>query len=352
MRILRLSAYTVAVLAIAGTRVKLPGSDGITVVVADRSASMPRDSVRSQSEAINLITDAMGANHQLAVIAFAGQAASEQHPSYATFSGEVDGKYTGAIATAAEYGRTLTSLARWCAGASNPLPAGMMVRTRIIGSSCRIELLLDPDRETTRLPALPTVQLLRSASDEPAIKEVLPMKWESADMLSAETLMQGSEVILPVVTIPTLPPQIQPPMTLPYSAEYTPQQAGKGLETLRALAAITGGVERLNLKDIWSTLPRRATYNSIQPWLILAAILLFLLEIAIRRGALPKALQPKEENSVPSPAPSAFKRGGAPAAVSASAPPEAIIPAAEEPADATTFALKRAAKRSKERLRR
>jgi len=267
----------------------------------------------------------------------------------AAYTGEVDGKYTGAISASEEYGQMLTSISRWCAGEQNPLPDGMVLRTRIIEGACRIELWLDPARETTQLSAPPKVMLLRSTADAPAVREEITMQWQTADLLTAETTLQGSEVVLPVVSIPGQSPQPQPPVTLPYSAEYNPRQAGKGIETLKNLAAMTCGSERLRLDGIWKTLPRRSIYKPLRPWLLLLAIIIFLLEICIRRGVLSKRLQkksrPAQQPDNPSPATRRYKPSGP-------APDETPEELPEATPEAATSALRKAAARAKERLRR
>ena len=272
------------------------------------------------------------------------------------YTGEIDGKYTGAIASWKEYGKMLTSLTRWSAGEFNPLPNGMALRSHIKDGLCRIELWLDPERKSTTLSTPPTVQLLRNTADAPATRSEIPMQWQHADLLTAETLLQGSEVVLPVVSIPGHPPHPLPPVTLPYSAEYNPQQSGKGIETLKNIASMTGGTERLRLDGIWDTLPPRATFKSLQPWMLLLSIILFLLEIIIRRGALPKRFQPKNRPlKTPQPTTPVAKPPLTPNPCEQSEPltptPHPAQPEESE-STPTSSALKKAATRSKERLRR
>ena len=267
----------------------------------------------------------------------------------AAYTGEADGKYTGAIAKRDEYSKMLTSITRWCAGEYNPLSNGMMLRTDIRNGSCRIELWLDPARETTTLSTTPTVQLLRSTEHSATTREELTMQWQNADLLTADILLNGSEVVLPIVYIPGESPQPQPPVTLPYSAEYNPQQSGRGIETLKRLADMTDGSERLRLDGIWDTLPRRTSYKAMQPWLLLFAIILFLLEIIIRRGVLPKRLQEKI-NQPPKIMPAAPKPHGK--------HKHATTPNSQQPTEpvvdkeSNNSAFKEASRRSKERLRR
>ena len=257
----------------------------------------------------------------------------------AAYTGEADGKYTGAIATSTEYEKMLTSITRWCAGENNPLSDGMVLRTQIINGNYRIKLWLDPDRKKTALTTLPTVKLLRSEENKPTIQENLTFQWQNADLLTAEIPIKGNDIILPIVYITGQSPQPLPPVTLPYSSEYKPQQFGKGIETLKKLANITGGTERLQLNKIWDTLPEHTTYKSLQPWLILLSLIIFLLEIIIRRGTLPNKLTEKL-NSTSKSTLNKHKSDNIPE------------PHPQSTNTETNSAFKKAALRSKERLRR
>jgi hypothetical protein len=55
---------------------------------------------------------------------------------------------------------------------------------------------------------------------------------------------------------------------------------------LERLARATGGVERLNLADVWKDIPRQPRFVSAAPYLLLAAVIVFLLEVTERRTVL------------------------------------------------------------------
>ncbi len=72
-------------------------------------------------------------------------------------------------------------------------------------------------------------------------------------------------------------------MCLPYSPEYLPQKPGQGIGALERLAKSTGGCERVNLVGLWKDIPRKPRLVLLAPYLLLAAVMLFLLEIIERR---------------------------------------------------------------------
>lgn len=55
---------------------------------------------------------------------------------------------------------------------------------------------------------------------------------------------------------------------------------------MERLAKATAGKQRINLGEIWDDLPRQSRLISLQPWLLIAALLLLLLETLERRTGL------------------------------------------------------------------
>ena len=77
---LRIAILVLILLAMCGLAIRLPSRAGTIVVVADRSQSMPPDSMAKQKETIDLIQGAMGSNSHLAVVSFGRDTAVEQSP--------------------------------------------------------------------------------------------------------------------------------------------------------------------------------------------------------------------------------------------------------------------------------
>jgi hypothetical protein len=140
--------------------------------------------------------------------------------------------------------------------------------------------------------------------------------------------------------------------------------------TLEKLGRATGGQERLDLPGIWRDLPRHVRYIPIARWLLLAAVVLWLLEVferrtslltswrsakreeaaeqaEPRRPAVPRTLpalpKPKAAKAAPSAAP--VTRLGAPAVIQ----PPPTAPALPADADGIMEALRKARKRAKGR---
>jgi len=71
-----------------------------------------------------------------------------------------------------------------------------------------------------------------------------------------------------------------------YSPEFAPAGADRGRATLAALSRATGGRSRASVEKVWDDLPRRPRLIELSPWLLLAAVLVFLLEVFERRSGL------------------------------------------------------------------
>jgi len=202
------------------------------------------------------------------------------------YLGQADGPFSGPVAQWEHAGSLFSSLARWTAGTDEGLPNGCMLAHRVRSGQYRIELHLDPDRTADPFPASPAVSLLHGAPGVPPAHSMLPMTWESADMLAAEAPIGGSETMLATVVFSSNQQASLPPVCLPYSPEFAPGDLGKGAEALHDIAAATGGRERTDLRGVWRDLPRRPRWFSIAPCLLLAAALVFLLEIFERRTGM------------------------------------------------------------------
>lgn len=207
----------------------------------------------------------------------------------ACYTGEADGKFTGTIASWKDVGQMFSSLVRWTAHNSNPLPHSMLLTQRVTRGMDRIALHLDPDHSTDQISALPSITTLVGRPGRPPAVIHTLMHWSSPDTLIAEIPLSGSQAALPTVVVSGFSPVTLTPVCLPYSPEFAPAAPGTrgGLATLRYLAKVTGGMERTDLGEIWSSLPTRHRLVSMTAWMILIAVGLILLEVTERRtGAL------------------------------------------------------------------
>jgi hypothetical protein len=114
-------------------------------------------------------------------------------------------------------------------------------------------------------------------------KETVALEWKNADLLEAAIPIAGRETVLNTVEISGQQPVALPPVCLPYSPEFAPDQPGRGAAALAEIATTTGGKERVEIPKIWSELPVKSRYVELAPWLLVFGTLLFLLEVLERR---------------------------------------------------------------------
>ena len=202
------------------------------------------------------------------------------------YTGEADGAHTGPIAAWKDVGSFLTSLVRWTAGETGNLPDGMLLTQKVKNGINIVQLHLDPERDGELFRELPSVKVLRGVVGETPSVDEIKLSWTSADMLGVDIPIHGSETVLTTVEIPGIGNVSLPPVCLPYSPEFKPAHTESGLETLKQLAKATSGKQRINLGEIWEDLPRQPRLISLQPWLLIAALLLLLLETLERRTGL------------------------------------------------------------------
>jgi Mg-chelatase subunit ChlD len=207
------------------------------------------------------------------------------------YTGEADGKYAGAMARWDKVGEYFTSLARWTAGAANPLRDGMLLTQEVREGVNLVQLHLDPERKSDPFARLPAVTTLRSLPGETPKVEKSKLRWLGADTLAVEVSLDGGETALSTVEIPGQGVVSLPPVCLPYSPEFKPAQSDRGLAALEKLGRATGGKERVDPANIWKDLPRHLRLVPIGRWLLLAAVLLWLVEVLERRTSLFGALR-------------------------------------------------------------
>lgn len=91
--VLRAMILFLIIMALAGFQLRLESQDGIVVVVADRSLSMPAGSESRIAEMVNLLKKDMPDNAKMGLISFADNPIVEMTPSrnaFAGFSGEIN----------------------------------------------------------------------------------------------------------------------------------------------------------------------------------------------------------------------------------------------------------------------
>ncbi len=85
--VLRSATLILVLLALCKLSVRLSVHSGTTILVMDRSFSMPEDSAAAQKEAADIVHAAMPAGDRLGVVSFGETAAGEQAPQSSKFAG-------------------------------------------------------------------------------------------------------------------------------------------------------------------------------------------------------------------------------------------------------------------------
>jgi Mg-chelatase subunit ChlD len=202
------------------------------------------------------------------------------------YTGEADGKYAGPITGWPDVGHYFTSLARWAAGQSGNLPRNMLLTQEVRNGVGLVQLHLDPERRGEAFTALPRLTVLTARPGEVPQSKKANLRWAGPDTLAAEVPLSGSETALATVEVPGSDPVALPPVCLPYSPEFQPAEAGRGLPALEHMARATGGKERVDLPGIWKELPRHPRLVPVAPWLLALAVVLLILEVLERRTSL------------------------------------------------------------------
>ncbi|MCY1019804.1 VWA domain-containing protein [Pyxidicoccus sp. MSG2] len=193
------------------------------------------------------------------------------------FTAEVDGPYTGELRQWSALRAALEAMVRWTLAGATPVGEAV-VRSERRGHLLRVTLDLPPGEP---LPgALPTLVLLPGDGRTAQVEK--PMRWEDEDRLVAEYPLQGSGTWHPVVRLGSRVLRA-PPVTLPYAPEFEPGSVKEGLELLRAVAAVGGGVERLSMTGLFMEAPESQGRLALAPWLVGLALAVLLAEVAVRR---------------------------------------------------------------------
>ncbi len=199
------------------------------------------------------------------------------------FLGEADGKFAGALAGWDQAGEFYATLSRWVAGRRQPLPDGLLLNQQVRDGACVVQLHLDPERKGDPFAALPRVKVLHGTPGTVPQKESVALQWKDADLLEISMPIIGWETMLNTVEIVGQSPVTLPPVCLPYSPEFVPDQPGRGGAALAEIAAVTGGHEAVEIPRLWDELPVKSRYVELAPWLLVASAILFLLEVFERR---------------------------------------------------------------------
>ncbi len=204
---------------------------------------------------------------------------------------EANGPFTGDFKNWNEFGEFHSSLARWVAGKKGSSFRDQPVTQTVANGYCLIQVHLDPERKEDPFSEPPRLLTLRSSPGEPTQTEERRLAWADPDTLSVSLPLKGGQTAISTLDAPGGEPLSLSPVCLPYSPEFRPTGENEGQRNLEKMARMTGGKERIDLTGIWNDMPQTRRYLNIAPWLILLALILFLLEVLERRTGLVAAIR-------------------------------------------------------------
>lgn len=187
----------------------------------------------------------------------------------ATVAFPLGGEYSQLTRDWDGYGGFVQSLARWLAGP--PLPPGVGMQARVEGTRVRLDLVYD-DSWAERVAADPPELTVSRGPGGAATK----LSWErlapghftagldAADVDYVRGAVRLGESALAVG-----------PLNVTANPEWAFDRTR--LEELRAVSGRSGGVERVDLSDVWRA-PRPVAWRGLRRWLLPLLVLLVLLE--------------------------------------------------------------------------
>jgi Mg-chelatase subunit ChlD len=175
------------------------------------------------------------------------------------------------------YAPLLASLTRWAAG--NEAQAIGVVSARRRGGMAEIRLELDPSRQA-EWPVAPPELLL--VGDESAPSRPLPLTPLDAGVWTAQVRLADRPVV-PAVALGGAA-VLGPALALPMPAEVAPRRdLPDGGVLLEDITRTTGGRMRGDVLGIWDNPASTGVTRELAPWLVIAALVAAVLEIAFRR---------------------------------------------------------------------
>lgn len=197
---------------------------------------------------------------------------------------EVAGEYTGEFGRWSFYDEFLINHARWLMGGNST--SDVYIDLKREGQNALVTVELDPNRLAGLAKKPPKLFVVPPGLErEPAL---LPdFRWTGPYTLEARFRMDQTGTYRTPVESPNGELTRGPAVTLPYSPEAAPRPQGEtGRQILAELAELTGGKSRADVLSILADPPSSARMRPLLPYLLIAAIVLVVVEIAGRRLSL------------------------------------------------------------------
>lgn len=170
------------------------------------------------------------------------------------------------------YGGMVQSLARWLAGP--PLPPGVGMQTRVNGTRVQLDLFYDDSWADRVASSAPELTVSRGPGGATTM-----MPWErlAPGHFSAAVDAADVEYVRGAIRLGDGALSVGP-VNVMSNPEWAFDRGR--VEELVAVSSRSGGVERVDLSDIWKA-PRPSAWRSIRPWLLPALLVTILLEALV-----------------------------------------------------------------------
>lgn len=204
----------------------------------------------------------------------------------AAFTGEIGGRYGAPLVAWDGFASFFVSVARWLVGQEEP--ADLFTSVRREGRDVVVSVEQDPAAgartDTSKLEARFT------AAD--GSKSVLQLERVGENRFEARTTLAKEGIALGTLALADGRSISLPPVALPYSPEFEPNpDAQRGERLLRRVASESNGVAAVGAADFWRGERSGKGWRVITSELVLAALVLLLLEIAVRRLQLVESVR-------------------------------------------------------------
>jgi len=202
----------------------------------------------------------------------------------AAYTGQVGGRYGAPLATWDQFSGFATGLVRWLLGTEEP--GGLFPSVVREGSQARFVLEVDQGAPIpAQLGALRATALMPDGSTQD-----LAFERVDGNRFEARLDLEGTGTVLATVALPGGTAFALPPASLPYSPEFETQGTVGSRRALVDLALGSGGRVLASAGEFYEGERGDLGSRPLHRELVLAALLLALLEIALRRLSLWSAL--------------------------------------------------------------
>jgi len=167
------------------------------------------------------------------------------------------------------YGGMVQSLARWLAGP--PLPPGVGMQTRVNGTQVRLDLFYDSSWADRVASSAPELTVSRGPG---GATTMIPWERLAPGHFSAAVDAADVEYVRGAIRLGDGALAVGP-VNVASNPEWAFDRGR--VEELLAVSGRSGGVERVDLSDVWKA-PRPTAWRSIRRWLLPALLVAILLE--------------------------------------------------------------------------